>query len=397
MSATKPKDAKEFMDEAGSKQIATPTLPVTNPPASNSDRGAAADKASNSGFERYMEIQRGSRGGLTSDRKGILKYTDGPYKGMTRGQADAQDAQKFSKMGASERDQYRAVNNADLERAAQTERQRVIEQNQVANDFERQRRQQMEEERRKREGNAPDYTPPPAGGKQPMKESTTSGWVDSTGKPMADPTKPPSAPSQAATSSPMPVSNPSEPAAPAAPSTPAAPAATTAQSPVSKPSWWDQTSGDRTFKGANPEDARFQGKTRAEAYDILRKDQKDKAMARFDQAGRDLAAKEKLNTNAGASAVDLAQQNKANDMTDALFAPTGKENAKASMRVYGIEKAAQLATANNAADKAKTESLIASTNPLLEGMDKLAKHNDAKKAISVPVINAANPKKLQRA
>lgn len=65
---------------------------------------------------------------------------------------------------------------------------------------------------------------------------------------------------------------------------------------LTRPDWADEVANDRTFKDINnkPIDlARFQGKTRAEAYDILRKEQAANFMSKFNNAGKDLAASEK--------------------------------------------------------------------------------------------------------
>jgi len=103
--------------------------PVTNPSGSAniSDRGASAKDASNSGFERFMDLSRGARGGMRTDSRGVLKYTSGPFAGKTKGQADMIDAGRFDKMNASQRDRFRSVNNADIERQSNADKQVATE------------------------------------------------------------------------------------------------------------------------------------------------------------------------------------------------------------------------------------------------------------------------------
>jgi len=66
---------------------------------------------------------------------------------------------------------------------------------------------------------------------------------------------------------------------------------------ATRPDWADEVENDKTFKKVNfdnPETlARFQGKTRAEAYDMLRKDQAANFMSRANKAGASMIADEK--------------------------------------------------------------------------------------------------------
>ena len=85
---------------------ASPNAPVANPA-----------KAGNSGFERFLALHRGSRGGrvLTGkDKKHGAVYTEGKYKGMTEGEADIAAHKSFQKMGEGSRDNFRQVNEGDI-------------------------------------------------------------------------------------------------------------------------------------------------------------------------------------------------------------------------------------------------------------------------------------------
>ena len=86
-------------------------------------------KAGNAGFERFLALHRGSRGGSKMsgrDKKSGFIYTEGPFKGMTEGQADIRANQKFQKMNEAQRDDYRPMNEGDYaksrERKTQAER-----------------------------------------------------------------------------------------------------------------------------------------------------------------------------------------------------------------------------------------------------------------------------------
>lgn len=101
----------------------------------------------NSGFERYMDLERHARGGRRisgRDNKSGAVYTEGPYSGMTQGQADAKQRpdlrKKWNSMTPEEQDQYRDVTAADMESNRQAAIQAERDKAMVARESEMQRR-----------------------------------------------------------------------------------------------------------------------------------------------------------------------------------------------------------------------------------------------------------------
>ena len=86
-----------------------------------------------------------------------------------------------------------------------------------------------------------------------------------------------------------------------------------------RPDWADEVKNDRTFKDVNnkPIDlARFQGKTRAEAYDILRKEQAASFMSGASEKGKEMKAQEAAQQEAAIKLAAEAQAKKEKGIFD---------------------------------------------------------------------------------
>ena len=89
---------------------------------------------------------------------------------------------------------------------------------------------------------------------------------------------------------------------------------------LTRPDWADEVANDRTFKDVDfnsPSDlARFQGKTRAEAYDMLRKDQAASFMSGASKKGESMIAYEKSQQEAAIKSAAEAQAKKEKGIFD---------------------------------------------------------------------------------
>lgn len=141
-----------------------PVAPVANPnlPA-HGGGGGAKGGANNSGFGRFLELHRGSRGGMRSNPRGKpgLRYTSGPFKGMTEGEADVVAHQKYQKMGDKAKDQFRPMGEADFQRERERAIQAQKDQFEIAREQQRTIRREIAEEAEAR--NQPPARNPNAG------------------------------------------------------------------------------------------------------------------------------------------------------------------------------------------------------------------------------------------
>ena len=135
---------------------------------------------------------------------------------------------------------------------------------------------------------------------------------------------------------------------------------TGSQSVLTRPDWADEVKNDRTFKDVDfnsPSDlARFQGKTRAEAYDMLIKEQAASFMSGASKAGKQLAASEKEYL-ASLEKQDFADQDSGIDAQtvanlNAVFADPEKFNRE------------------QIAEKDKVSGLMADANKLISALEK---------------------------
>jgi hypothetical protein len=92
------------------------------------------------------------------------------------------------------------------------------------------------------------------------------------------------------------------------------------KSVLTRPDWADEVKNDRTFKDVDFNDpgtlARLQGKTRAEAYDMLRKDQAASFMSGASRAGASMIADEKSQQEAAIKLAAEAQAKKEKGIFD---------------------------------------------------------------------------------
>ena len=110
-----------------------------------------------------MEFERSGRGGRRlsgKDKKSGAVYTEGPFKGMTQGQADNRQRpllrKKWNSMTSEQQDQYRDVTAADMEADRQASIQSDRDAAMVAREADTQKRQdeerfRMEADKRNRE------------------------------------------------------------------------------------------------------------------------------------------------------------------------------------------------------------------------------------------------------
>ena len=93
--------------------------------------------AGNSGFQRFLDLHRGSRGGRiqSSKTKGAFRYTSGKYKGMTKGEVDIMAHRQFQKMSDKQRDQFRPMNEGDFAKARERKHQMARDQHELALEF----------------------------------------------------------------------------------------------------------------------------------------------------------------------------------------------------------------------------------------------------------------------
>ena len=128
-----------------------------------------AYKGSNSGFNRFLALHRGARGGRKlsgMDRKTGAVYAKGPYKGQTEGEGDVQAFKTFQGMSDADRDKYRAENKASMEEARARAIQAQRDQYALAREFgqktredERNEQKAIEEEEKKKK--VPDFSAKP--------------------------------------------------------------------------------------------------------------------------------------------------------------------------------------------------------------------------------------------
>lgn len=86
----------KFSDEDAKLKNSTGVPPVTNPTEEGVDK-----VGSNEGFERFLQLHRGSRRGKLN--KAENRYASGQYKGMTRGEADAIAFKQWQQMPEDEK------------------------------------------------------------------------------------------------------------------------------------------------------------------------------------------------------------------------------------------------------------------------------------------------------
>jgi len=93
--------------------------------------------AGNTGFERFLALHRGNRGGRTmsSKTKGAYRYTGGKHKGMTQGEVDIQAHRQFQKMSDKQRDQFRPMNEGDYAKKRERNIQSLTDEAKLAKDF----------------------------------------------------------------------------------------------------------------------------------------------------------------------------------------------------------------------------------------------------------------------
>ena len=117
--------------------------PVANPVANSDDGGKSGisitkdisstvpenksgdTSARKEGLDLYMQEKRGERGNRMSkggSRKGLV-YTEGKFKGMSEGQADAIELKEYREMKPEDRNKYNVVDEGDYE----NEKKRSIE------------------------------------------------------------------------------------------------------------------------------------------------------------------------------------------------------------------------------------------------------------------------------
>ena len=110
-------------------------------------RASAEDTGgqSNSGYSRFLEVHRASRGPFKDGRNGEDIYVGGKFKGMTPEQADVAAHGTYQKMDNKARQNYLPINDAD--RAARAKRAMEAQRDQM--DLEREHAQNLREDRRK--------------------------------------------------------------------------------------------------------------------------------------------------------------------------------------------------------------------------------------------------------
>lgn len=93
--------------------------------------------AGNTGFERFLSLHRGNRGGRTmsSKTKGAFRYTGGKAKGMTQGEVDIQAHRQYQKMSDKQRDQFRSMNEGDYAKSRERRMQSMRDEFKLAKDF----------------------------------------------------------------------------------------------------------------------------------------------------------------------------------------------------------------------------------------------------------------------
>lgn len=93
--------------------------------------------AGNTGFERFLALHRGNRGGRTmsSKTKGAYRYTGGKHKGMTQGEVDIQAHRQFQKMSDKQRDQFRPMNEGDFAKKRERNVQLLTDEAKLAKKF----------------------------------------------------------------------------------------------------------------------------------------------------------------------------------------------------------------------------------------------------------------------
>ncbi len=91
----------------------------------------------NTGFERFLALHRGSRGGRiqSSKTKGAFRYTSGKYKGMTKGEVDLMAHKKFQSLSEKQRDQFRPMNEGDFAKARERNMQAMRDEAKLAKEF----------------------------------------------------------------------------------------------------------------------------------------------------------------------------------------------------------------------------------------------------------------------
>ena len=116
--------------------------------------------AGNTGFERFLALHRGNRGGRTmsSKTKGAFRYTGGKYRGMTKGEVDIEAHRQFQKMSDKQRDQFRPRNEGDFAKARERNIQSLTDEAKLAKDFDYDFRNRNPTEKPKTtEGEGPEY------------------------------------------------------------------------------------------------------------------------------------------------------------------------------------------------------------------------------------------------
>ena len=155
------------------------------------DPNATGTQAGNTGFERFIALDRGRRGGrvIKAGGKAGAHYKSGPYKGMTEGQVDLQAERRWQSVPEGVRDRFRKMNQGDHAAARGRAFQSAQDQFDLARRFQEQIRadQAAEEERKNPSSNGgggtstPDFdpskkspvTPPPS--ESPQKNPNQKG------------------------------------------------------------------------------------------------------------------------------------------------------------------------------------------------------------------------------
>jgi hypothetical protein len=147
--------------------------PVTNPGralpgATENNPNSSSQKSSNAGFQRFLAVDRGSRGGRTlsgMDNKSGAVYTKGKQKGMTQGEGDVQAHQTFQGMGDEARDNYRPENSEAMATSRQNEIGAARDEFALARQFQSQIRGDIAAENAAKGPvtNAGEFTPKPTG------------------------------------------------------------------------------------------------------------------------------------------------------------------------------------------------------------------------------------------
>lgn len=146
--------------DAGKSSISI-TKDISNTIPQNTQKDTSARKE---GLELYMQEKRGERGNRMSrggSSKGLV-YTEGRFKGMSQGQADAIELKEYREMNPEDRSKYNVVDEGDYE----TGKKRSIEMEKIASETAR------ENERLAKAGASSPVSPPSSLDPQPMSAPT---------------------------------------------------------------------------------------------------------------------------------------------------------------------------------------------------------------------------------